>query len=396
MVFGLAALLNGCTREGCTDLAADNYDSRAEIDDGSCLYYGGDGLPIDLTGTITTATTIKDISTDGNVIEYYIDGTWKIDAAVVIEAGVRIEMRAGSKIHVTENGSLNATGESNNKINIVGAQDVAGFWSHIVFHSNNLNNKLIHCNISNGDKAYGINGMVTLKGSGQLIMQNTSLTKGGEYGLYLDNAANKLPDFKSNYLDEFGKSPMGINNLGQARFLDATTQFGSNNESNTIYVYGGSYNSAVSVPKMDLPYYLSSDFKIEGGHTTFEAGAEIVMAPNSGFTVTELASVKFAGTASQRVVLRGGQPTQGYWTNIVIQSNDLNNVFSYTDFSNGSRRYGADATIFLKGSGRLAMDNCSISASANAALDGADPNNYTDGGGNTYSNNAGGDNLLFP
>src|SRR5690554_2081848 len=120
-------MLMACNRDGCTDQSAINYDSKAKNDDGSCVFDdtpgggttgpGGQTLPIKLTGNVSDVTTIKDISTDPNVIEYYIDGAWNIDAAVVIEAGVRIEMRSGARILVKANGSLNATGTPSNKIN---------------------------------------------------------------------------------------------------------------------------------------------------------------------------------------------------------------------------------------------------------------------------------------
>src|SRR5690554_5796432 len=70
-----AGLLFACKKDGCTDPAAINYDSKANNDDGSC-YYDGQGsgggggpsnLPIDLTGTQNSDLIIKDQSTNPNV-----------------------------------------------------------------------------------------------------------------------------------------------------------------------------------------------------------------------------------------------------------------------------------------------------------------------------------------
>src|SRR5690554_6624369 len=134
------SMLMACRREGCTNQSADNYDEKANIDDGSCFFNGvkpndpnnpggGSGteeLPIHLNGTETNDIVISDKSTDPSVADYYIDGTWSADANVTIEPGVRIEMRSGARIIVKANGSINATGTPTDNIDIFGAVDVKG------------------------------------------------------------------------------------------------------------------------------------------------------------------------------------------------------------------------------------------------------------------------------
>lgn len=38
ILLGLASIMSSCQREGCTDSGAENYDERADVDDGSCEY----------------------------------------------------------------------------------------------------------------------------------------------------------------------------------------------------------------------------------------------------------------------------------------------------------------------------------------------------------------------
>src|SRR5690554_1489687 len=92
-------LLMACRREGCTDQTAINYDDKAKNDNGSCMYDeatpggggsggsggsggtgpGGETLPIRLTGTESSDLTIFDQSTNPNVADYYIDGSWTLN-----------------------------------------------------------------------------------------------------------------------------------------------------------------------------------------------------------------------------------------------------------------------------------------------------------------------------
>lgn len=399
-VFSLSMLM-ACNREGCTDQAATNYDPKADNDDGSCNYApgggttgpGGQTLPINLTGTESVNRVIKDLSTDPNVVEYYVDGSWKIGAAIVVEPGVRIEMRSGAIISVKSSGSLDATGTPGNKIQILGAQDVKGYWSYISYESNNLNNKLIHCNISNGSGAWNYPGMVNLGGNAQVIVQNSSLTKGNEFGLYLNAVDGRLPDFKSNFFNEFDKNPLVLRTFQQSGTIDNSTSFGNNNLVNKIMIYGSNnYSSSVSVPKMSIPYYLLNDFKILGGHTSFQSGVNLNMGANAIITVESGGSLSFDGTASNRNVVSGDQPTKGFWKSIFVKSNNPNNKFSYTDFTDGSGHWNHPASIFLHG--RLEMDNCTVSNGLMTAVDGDGNEVFINGGGNSWSNCDDGGGLL--
>lgn len=268
-----------CKKEGCTDQAAQNYDANAENDDGSCVYAtdpgggttgpGGEELPIRLSGRETSNLVIEDISSDPNVVEYYIDDNWKIAADVVIEPGVRIEMRQNAYVVVESNGSLDATGTPNDKIQILGSDNNKDHWKYIVYVSNETDNKLIHCNIAHGGGSWDAQGMVTVQGSGNLTVQNSSLTMGGGYGLFVNDEDGTLPNFKDNYFDAFDKQPISLYTFEQSGTLDNTTTFGANNQMPEIRVHGHHYSNNVDVPKLNLPYFLATVFDIRGGHTSF-------------------------------------------------------------------------------------------------------------------------------
>lgn len=393
IILGLSAsLLLACKKEGCTDQSADNYDSKAQNDDGSCEYNGvGPGnpssnLPIELSGTETSAKTIVDQSSDPNVADYYIDGSWNLDASVIIEPGVRIEMRSNARIIVKSNGSLNATGLANNKIEFFGAQDVSGYWYNMEFESNNPNNKLIHCNISNGSKYYSTRpGMIVVDGNSQVTIQNSNISKGSEFGLLTYGVDSKLPNFSSNNFSEFTKAPISLKSLSHTNFLDNSTNIASNNTVSRIYIYGGNVEENTSVPKMNVPYSIREAINFEDSHTIIEAGVELRMGADSRLFVENNGSLEFAGTAVDNCNVVGEVSSKGYWYNLTVESNNPANKFSHTNFSDGRNYYSSQPGLIRISSNALVnMDNCTLSNSPTAAVDGATTATFNDNGGNSW------------
>mgnify|MGYP001470861794 CR=1 FL=1 len=403
------SMLMACKKEGCTDQAATNYDSKAKNDDGSCVYDtntpGGGGagggttgpngetLPIRLTGTETDPILIKDMSTNPSVSDYYIDGVWKAGADVTIEPGVNIEMRAGAYIVVESNGSMNATGTPSNKIQILGAEDEKGFWNYIRYESNDTKNKLIHCNVSHGSGTWQAEGMISVISNASLTVQNSTITKGDQYGLFVSNPDGKLPNFKSNHFDNFNKNPISLWTFEQSGTLDNTTTFGANNLVDEIRVHGDSYSNSVSVPKLNLPYYLATDFNINGGDTGFMSGIDLIMGPNTTINVNNLGSLSFDGTASDRINVYGASGIKGYWESIVLTTNSTDNSFSYTNFNYGGGTWNNEATLYMRG-GALAMDNCDIKNGDMMAVGDDGNGTFIDNGGNTWSDCDDGGGLL--
>ncbi|WP_133122076.1 hypothetical protein [Brumimicrobium salinarum] len=403
-------VLMACKREGCTDQNADNYDKNAKNDDGSCVYNGvnpndpnnpgggttgpgGQELPIRLSGKETSNLVIEDISSDPNVVEYYIDDNWRIAADVVIEPGVRIEMRQDAYILVESNGSLDATGTPNDKIQILGGDDVKGHWKYIKYESNETNNKLIHCNIAHGGGAWNAQGMVTVQGSANLTVQNSSFTMGKEYGLFVSHREGKLPDFKDNYFDAFEKQPISLHTFGQSGTLDNTTTFGSNNDMNDIRVHGDNYSNSVNVPKLNLPYYLANVFEITGGHTSFSPGVTLIMGQDTRIIASDQGSLSLDGTVTDSVRVYGASGIPGYWQSIVLESMKTENEFSYTTFNYGGGAWNNDAMIYIRG-GALAMNNCYIKNGSKKALNKDNNGVFNDNGGNMHSDCQEGGGLL--
>ncbi|MCB0400800.1 MAG: hypothetical protein KDD41_01835 [Flavobacteriales bacterium] len=131
ITLGVGSVLTSCSKkEGCTDILADNYNSEAEKDDGSCTYT--DPLPtpddnypsITVSGDITSNTTwTKDkiVFLDGRVIV-------QSGAELTIQAGTVIKGKAGSGSNaavliVGVGGKIHASGTSTEPIVFTSADD---------------------------------------------------------------------------------------------------------------------------------------------------------------------------------------------------------------------------------------------------------------------------------
>lgn len=406
-------LLFSCKREGCTDQTAINYDSKANKENFTCIYAdgstnnpndpgsgnnpndpGGVNLPIQLSGTENSSKVIANQSNSPSVADYYISSTWTINAAVTIEPGVRIEMRPGARIIVNDNGSLNATGTPTNKIEFFGAQDVPGYWYNIEFKSNNPNNKLIYCNISNGSKFYDSQpAMVVVNGNAQVTVQNSTFMNGSEHGI-MTRGSGKLPNFTSNYFSGFQNAPISLVSFGHTSFLDNSTTFGSN-AVQSIYIQGNAVEGNTQVPNMGIPYSVRGNVTFNQGHTVIEAGVNIKMAANIRLNVQANASLEFAGTASNPCSVSGEVNAKGYWYNITYSSNNPANIISYTNISDGRNYYGSEAGLLrLSGSASVSMNNSYLSNAGTIAVGGSGSETFIDGGGNAWSDCDGGGGLL--
>ena len=395
------ALVVACKKDGCTDQAATNYDEDANNDDESCIYDGTDGgsggntddPDYNLAGNTDAPLTITDVFDDPSVVDYYIDGTWNINAGVTIEPGVRILMRAGARINVNSNGSMNASGTSTDKIYFVGEQDVEGYWVYIQFDgSNNPNNILKHVIVKNAGSSTTRPASVYVRGNSRLTMQNSSITKSESNGLELNSSDGKLIDFENNYFSENGLNAIKLNNLTQAAEIDFNTEFATDNVYNRIYINGGDVNQASTLSKVQGPFYLTGTTRVYADMQITE-GTEIHMGPGAAVNVYSAGSLNMSGTPTERVTIKGGQEVEGFWSHIQYDdSNNPNNVIEYTDISHGGSSSTRPANLYLRQSAQVTMSNSSSNYSQAYGVDGVASATFNDGGGNTYEGNQQGDN----
>ncbi|MEL6557530.1 MAG: PKD domain-containing protein [Bacteroidota bacterium] len=288
-------------------------------------------------------TTSEDVTWNKLTVPTRLSGSIDfIGSAITVQAGAQFLGQSGSGLEITPNGSLNATGTANEMISFTGEQDTEGVWNGLNFQSNNTSNNLIYCMISNGGQdgfdGAGLKANVFVEADGRLVIQNSTITKSADAGVYIRNNTSKLPDFSTNTLSDnlfpVKSAPANWHYLdGQSDYTGNTNDlidgFGSN----------GSQVSTVTWQALNVPYRLSASTETwtQGG-ITIEAGAEISSRADGGIAVTSDAFLNIAGTAANPVIMRGDQNVTGYWKGIRFNSNNASNVATHLNISNGGSR----------------------------------------------------------
>lgn len=155
MTFGISS----CSKKGCTDSLANNYDEKARKDDGSCQY---DIINEVLSGEVSSDKTLSYLDVNGNVAEYTLAGGVHIKdgATLTIEPGVVIKSdpeEAVAYLLVEQGGKLNATGTEDKPIVFTsGATSPArGDWGGIIICGKAPINKGTTATAEVGDVLYG-------------------------------------------------------------------------------------------------------------------------------------------------------------------------------------------------------------------------------------------------
>ena len=131
-------------------------------------------------GTILNASTIKNLNT-----YYLVSLDLTIHAATTIVPGTRFKFEAQKGITVAQNGSINATGTSSERIILEGASHGSGFWDGLRISSNNPQNILNYVTITDaGFDYYHKYSGIFLEGS--MSIDNSIISNSNSWGIYVD------------------------------------------------------------------------------------------------------------------------------------------------------------------------------------------------------------------
>ncbi|MFK8045483.1 MAG: hypothetical protein AB8B72_08305 [Crocinitomicaceae bacterium] len=359
-------LFLGCKKEGCTDSEAENFNKKADIDDGSCIII--DSNTIAISEDITIPTILK-------AATYRICSDINIRSELTLMPGTILLMCEGSSISVTSDGMLTAMGTADSTISIKGELNSKGYWVGLGFKSNSINNQLKHVTISDGG-SYDVweNATVFVDDEAEVAMEFITISNSSNFGLYLENDA-LLNAFKSN---TFGSCSTGISlSANQVYFLDSNSIYNNSNINNFIDVRSD------TIQNLQLWEHTNSPLLIHGltvqGGLVLLPKANLIMNSAAQLSVIDGGYLSAIGTSESPISIKGRSNSAGYWQGLRIESVASENEIAHTIISDaGSSIENKYSNLFL--SGRLDISNATIKNANSYGI-------YVKSGASLYSNN---------
>ncbi|NJK44460.1 MAG: hypothetical protein HC933_09390 [Pleurocapsa sp. SU_196_0] len=368
-----------------------------------------------LSSNITTPTTLS----PATCATYLVSKTLEVSTALTVQPGAVLQFAANAGLQILETGSLNATGTAAAPITFTGATATAGFWRGLAFRSNDPANKLVYANIlfagstefccdyfeGANQKGAVMLGGATLDSPVQVTITNTTVSRSGGYGVYLF-ATGTLPGFASNTFKGNTQAPVSLP-VSRIGALDSASIYSGGTEPNTeqfvrVLEADNATNITQTVRKLDVPYRVSAGLsgrELEyKGSLTVNAGVTLEFEADSGLFIPDTGSLTVNGTVTEPVTFRGRLSSRGYWKGINILS--VGNTITHATIrdagssvfccaQNSDAKAGLSIGDFFSDStASVSVSNTSFTNNVFGIFnDEATGNVFTDGGGNTFSNN---------
>jgi len=345
-IFMGVLLFAGCKKEGCTNLNADNYNKKADIDDGSCIFL--DSNITDISEDITSPTIL-------NQGTYKICSDLNVVSELTVMPGTTLIMCEGSSITVTSTGNITAIGTEDSTIIIKGEKNQKGFWVGIGFRPNSVNNIFRHVLMSDGG-SYDIweNAMVFISNQAEVALENTTFNNSLNFGLYLANEG-VLNLFKNN---SFGQCNIGISlPANQVYNLDSNSIYSNANINNFIDVRSDTIRNLQFWQATTSPYLIHG-LVIEGG-LVLSPKTNLLMNSKAELSVINGGYLSAIGNTENPISISGKSKLPGYWAGLKFESAASENKIDHTTISDGGGAiHNQYSNIYV--AGRLNINNSTI------------------------------------
>jgi hypothetical protein len=255
-------------------------------------------------------------------IPYYInDDVDQTNGSVIIEAGTKFEMAAGSSLEFGWNSSATSVqmnGTAEKPISFEGVVDEAGSWDGITIGSKvNSNSKLSHVELTHG----GSDDYGALYVGSKVLLEDVTLRKSLSYGLDVSSEGLKAGSARVSAHDTKGY-PVRING-GALLDMPADGTFTNNTES-YVLVQGNEFNGQQGTLRaLEIPYYLSETLQLDkGANWTIEAGSKLVFGPDKFLEVgwnSDVATLKVEGSEGKPVTFESKDGSDTLWGGIHIE-----------------------------------------------------------------------------
>ena len=346
---------------------------------------------IELTGEQNTPLILENRFESLTTPDYVVTGSYTITAAVSIQPGTVIVMKPGAQIVIEGSGSLKSIGTAELPIRFTGESKVAGSWNKLLFKSNNSNNQLIHTIVEHGGGDNSYNASVYCYLNGRLRMNHLTVRNGRNYGVLVYSNDFVVDQFANVLIHNTQLAPVKVQ-AQQFGIFDETFVAHSNGF-NRIEIEHDVITLNTTVNKTTVPYFIRSGFIDVQADLSLNPGVNLIMGPNTGFSILSNGSFKAIGTALENISIIGEQALNGYWNNIrFTNSFSLNNEMQYCTISHGGNDNSWNGMIYLYANSRVRIGNSTISNSQTyGILNYTNSSTLIDDGNNIFSNNTSGD-----
>ena len=257
-------------------------------------------------------------------------------AALSAEPGAIILFDSGNGITVQSNGVIDIQGTELKPI-IMNRVNSVGSWTGIIIRSGTPN-KLSYVEIINANRGIELGQYNSTEGVVEI--NNCRIDNAVQYGIYINNNICLLKSFRNNTISGCGAAPIFTNSgydcFWSLRELGEGNNFVGNARNYVEINSMGTISGDMTLKKLTIPYIFGSTLAVNSTATlTIEPGTEILMNSGVSINVSGNALLIAKGTASNRIIIRGSNPTPGYWTNISIDTGVPGTKFAYCDIIGG-------------------------------------------------------------
>lgn len=275
---------------------------------------------------------LEDIFEDPNVPDYIVTVDIAVKARLTVLPGVVVAFEEKKGMKIDQSGSLLAKGVQEKKIVFTGKQATKGYWSGIIFISNNQLNELLHVEV-NYAGSHAVHPMpqataVGISATSFLKLNHTAIQHSASNGLWVRDTGSI--QFANNVF----KSNDNINitiPVKEAHKLDSETIIESKNETvNYVEILGAELKQETGIVWKKLQNnvkYRIKDNLVIHSDLTIEKGAKIGVAPDKYIRILQDGSLVAKGSSEEPIIFdvlpAGNQKWRGF---VVSSSNNLNRL----------------------------------------------------------------------
>ncbi len=287
--------------------------------------FSGNAHPVGLIGGAARENAVWAPLSAGT---YVHPGAQVVVFGLTIEAGAVVSFDAGAGLEAAGvEAPFVLAGTSDSPVVLQGSEDVPGHWRGVLIDNNGGNgsdNRITFAEIRDGGgEAFNSNGDLgglILWADNTLTLEDSTIANSADVGLNIAYGDSELTFARNHFENNTSHAVYGSPEyLGE---MDGASTFVGNGGDH-VAVFGGSLPGPTSIAALDVPYYVLEDQVVFTGHPlTIEAGADFVFEANAGLEVGGTESpLHVAGTATDRVIMRGSSAVPGHWRGILIDNN---------------------------------------------------------------------------